>query len=199
MSDVHSTGALRQQPEAVDHDRALRKLIRRSREELRLMPKPSNPAELEALSYWYFGKELHMSLLTVSEHKWASASDGSVAYEVKEKYNDYNGSGWLHTEYCIKGYDYSRDFWAFVIGNLTCGGIASHSYGQAIVIGKRNLLRLQEFEKCLRLKGSGRLRRPFERLARKHGAGENTVIRDSRVLISGRVDGAAAASFGGAS
>lgn len=168
---------------------------KRTRAELATAPKPRNPAELEVLSAWYFGTPLHLELLWVTDHKFFQAADGSAQYQVAEKYNDYHGTGWLHGKCCIKGYDYSRDFWAHVIGHLYCGGIATHSYGQATVIGRRNVLRLKAFEGFLRRKESGRLSVPFERLAREHGAGENTVTRDSRVLTTGRVDGAVAASL----
>jgi hypothetical protein len=168
---------------------------KRTRAQLEAMPKPRNPAELEVLSAWYFGMPLHLEQLWVTDYKSCQAADGSAQYRVAEEYNDYHGEGWLHGKSCINGYDYSREFWAHVIGHLYCGGIATHSYGQATVIGRRNVLRLKAFEEFLLRKESGRLSARFERLARKHGAGENTVTRDSRVLTTGRVDGAVAASF----
>lgn len=170
------------------------KTAKRTRQELEAMPKPQCPAELEVLSQWYFGKKLHLSTLHVYDSGSAPASSAGAQYEVAESYNDYHGSGWLHSTHCINGYDYSRDFWAFVIGPLCCGGIAGHSYGQANVFGHRDALRLRKFQDHLRRKEPGRLRSPFVRLAREHGAGENTATRDSRVQIAGREDGAATVS-----
>lgn len=170
------------------------KLVKRTREQLKAMPKPQCPAELEVLTAWYFGKALHLSELSVYESNREGIAGGAT-YRVAELYNDYHGKGWLHADDCIRGYDYSSDFWAYVIGHLSCGGIAAHSYGQAVVVGHRDVLRLKKFEGFLRRKEADRLRKAFERLAREHGAGENTVIRDSRVLTTGRVDGAVAASL----
>lgn len=171
---------------------------KRTRKELAAAPKPCNPAELEVLSHWYFGKALHLGFLSVFERLDDSLIAGSVQYEVTELYNSYHGAGWLHSENCIKGYDYSGDFWGHVIGPLYCGGIASRSYGQVRIVGHRDLKRLMVFQGYLGRKESGRLRKPFERLAREYGAGENTATRDSGVLIAGRVDGAAAVSSHGA-
>lgn len=166
----------------------------RTREQLRAMPKPGCSAELEVLSQWYFGVPLHFSKLYV-HGGWAPAADAGATYEVAEPYNSYHGDGFLFGKNCIKGYDYSGAFWQYVVGNMSCGGIASHSYGQVNVFGHRDVARLRAFESFLRQKKPGRLRKAFERLAREQGAGENTVTRDSRVQIAGRVDGAAAVSF----
>jgi hypothetical protein len=165
------------------------KIEKRSDAELRSMPRPSNPSELEVLSYWYFGKALHLSRLDIC--------GASVSYAVREEYNSYHGNKWLHMCGCIDGYDYSARFWNFVIGILTCGGIAGHSYGQARVIGYRNALRLNRFSEYLRKKESGRLRRPYERLAQQLGLGESASIRGKRTLTQGRVDGASAAFSAG--
>jgi hypothetical protein len=170
------------------------KPVKRSRTELLAAPLPRCPAELEVLSTWYFGAPLHLSCLRMYAKGMAPASEAGAEYEVREEYNSYHGNGWLFYGCAIEGYDYSSDFWAHVIGNLYCGGIASHSYGQCNVFGRRNVKRLKEFEECLRRNESGRLRRAFERLARSYGAGENTATRDSRVLTSGREDGAHAVS-----
>lgn len=170
--------------------------VKRSLAELKASPLPSSPAELEVLSTWYFGTSLHLSRLYVHLKGNAPMSDAGVQYEVREEYGSYHGNGWLFGCYCINGYDYSRDFWEHVIGNLYCGGIAGRSYGQANVFGHRNVKRLKEFEEYLRRKESGRLRKTFERLARSYGAGENTATRDSCVLMGGREDGALAVSDG---
>lgn len=166
---------------------------KRSREELALMPKPGNPAELEALSMWYFGAPLHFSTLRIYGSGSAPVAVATCQYEVVEAYDSYHGSGWLHGKCCTVGYDYSRDFWAHVCGPLYCGGIAHRSYGQANVFGRRDLRRLERFAEYLRRKESGRLRKAFERLAACNGSGENAVTRDSCVQTSGRVDGANAA------
>jgi hypothetical protein len=171
------------------------KPVKRTQAELMKAPLPSCPAELEVLSTWYFGAPLHLSHLRVADdYSFGDEADGSASYEVLEEYNSYHGRGWLFGQCCIVGYDYSRDFWAHVIGRLYCGGIASRSYGQVNVLGRRNVKRLKDFEGYLRRNESGRLRKAFERLARSYGAGENTVTRDSRVLTSGREDGAHAVS-----
>jgi hypothetical protein len=172
--------------------------IKRTRTELEAMPKPKNPAELEVLSQWYFGAPLHLGGLRVSDE---IGTDGAYygQYEVGELYNDYHGDDWLFGKNCIKGYDYSRDFWRHVVGELYCGGIAASSYGQVRVREHRDQKRLKEFAGYLRRNESGRLRKAFERLALLNGEGENTVTRDSRVQTSGRADGAVAASnVGGA-
>jgi hypothetical protein len=162
-------------------------LAKRTRAELNATPRPANPAELEVLSEWYFGKALHLAELRCYGE--------GASYRVRERYNDYHGKGWLHKEGCIDGYNYSEHFWAHVIGRLSCGGIAGHSYGQTRVIGHRNSLRLQRFAEYIRRKESGRLRKPFERLAQQYGLGESASIRDKRTLTRGRVDGASAASI----
>ncbi len=95
---------------------------KRATAELLRSAKPWNVFELERLSEWYFGKALHLDKLQV----WS----GGAAYQVAERYNDYHGAGWVHSEHCCRGYDYSRAFWRHVIGELQCGGIAARSYGQ---------------------------------------------------------------------
>jgi hypothetical protein len=168
---------------------------RRSRAELASMPKPESPAELEVLSRWYFGTPLHLKSLWVTPRAPKCPDTAGGQYAVREPYNDYHGKGWLWGQCENAGYDYSAAFWRHVIGELYCGGIAECSYGQATVIGRRNIARLQRFEECLRRKESGRLRKAFERLAREYGAGENTGTMDNGVLTAGRVDGADAASM----
>lgn len=167
----------------------------RTRQELLDAPKPSNPAELEVLSRWYFGKPLHLAFLRIRRAETTEPFAAYGQYEVAELYNDYHGNGWLFGQCCIHGYDYSRDFWQHVVGVLYCGGIADHSYGQVRIKGHRDRLRLQRFEECLRRKESGRLGKAFERLAREYGAGENTETADDGVLTTGRVDGAVGASI----
>lgn len=122
-------------------------LVKRSSADLKAAPQPRCPADLEALSLWYFGTPLHLSKLSLY-----CVEDGkaSAQYEVREEYSSYHGENGLFSSFCIKGYDYSRDFWRHVIGDLYCGGIASRSYGQAKVIGESNVSRLKEFEECLR-------------------------------------------------
>lgn len=95
---------------------------KRSKADLHARKKPSNAVELAELSEWYFGKSLHLQYLKVIGE--------TASYRVSEKYNEYHGKSWLHDTHCIKGYDYSRDFWQWAIGELYCGGIAAHSYGQ---------------------------------------------------------------------
>lgn len=173
-------------------------MTKRTKKELLTMPKPHNPAELELLTLWYFGKRLHASKLNVwmgrieKENSFAHAQ-----YEVLEPYASYHGTGWNFSSYDIVGYDYSRDFWRFVFGDLYCGGIANCSYGQTYVRSYRDSKRLKVFEEYLRRKQSGRLRKPYERLAHLLGVGENTAILDSSVLIAGRVDGAVTVSNAG--
>lgn len=162
--------------------------VRRSIAELRALPRPRNTAELEALSAWYFGKALHIAALR-------TYSVGG-SYEVAERYNDYHGKGWLHSEHCIRGYDYSRDFWQHIFGPLSCGGIASRSYGQfKIEGGYREKLRLKNLEDSWRRKDAGRVRNSLARLAPNGGGGESAGIGRSRALTSGRVDAAGAASL----
>lgn len=160
--------------------------MKRTRKELMKMPRPHNPAELEVLSHWYFGMPLHLSLLYIYVN--------TAQYQVLEEYKSYHGDGFNFSAYSCDGYDYSSVFWNFVIGELCCGGIAAHSYGQAHIRGHRDMARLKRFEGFMRGRQSGRLRKPYERLALLFGEGENTATHDSGVLITGRVDGAVAVS-----
>ncbi len=161
---------------------------KRTDEELRKMPLPANALELEVITEWYFGMPLHLSKLYVYE-------GGGAQYEVRELYNEYHGDGFLHSSHCTNGYGYSERFWKRVIGVLYCGGIGGHSYGQTKAQGHRNIKRLASLAKYLKVNGACKLRKPFERLARMNGAGENRVMRDSSVQIAGREDGAAAVSI----
>lgn len=166
----------------------MKPIEKRTQGELRRMPLPRNPAELEVLSMWYFGKPLHLKLLS----GWGD----SFSYEVAEDYNSYHGEGWLFDQCCIDGYDYSRVFWRRVIGELDCGGIARASHGSVRSTSKRSAARLRKFSEYLRRNESGRLGTSFRRLAHEYGMGENAVTRDSCVQTGGRVDGAPAASNG---
>jgi len=154
---------------------------KRTASELAAMPRPRNVAELEILSFWYFGKALHFSRLIVRENY--------VEYEVAEKYNAYHGARWLFSTFSCEGYDYSGAFWRHVVGNLFCGGIAAHSYGQARPHpGHREQKRLEELRDSWLSKRTGRPRATLARLAEQIGFGESTTIRGDRAHINGRVD-----------
>lgn len=133
---------------------------KRQYSELFEMPKPRNPRELEVLTEWYFGKPLHLSLLAV-HGPWNESDAGGARYEVAEKYNDYHGGSWLHHKSCIDGYDYSSRFWEYVIGPLTCGGIADRSYGQSHVREAKDVTRLKELEAAIDSNKKGRMRKAF--------------------------------------
>lgn len=168
--------------------------MKRTIQELHAMPKPSNPAELEVLSMWYFGVPLHLSKLNIYPSGFNEEAIGGAQYEVRELYNSYHGKGFNFGSGSIDGYDYSAAFWEYVIGPLTCGGIAGHSYGQTNTYGFRDHKRLQKFSEYLRRNESGRLRKAFERLALLNGEGESMITRDSRAQTSGREDGVVAVS-----
>ncbi len=148
-------------------------------------PKPSNDAELELLSLWYFGKALHAKF---------SIGATSGSYEIVERYNSYHGKGYEFSQGCSRGYDHSAFFWEHVFGTLSCGGIADRSYGQFNITGHRNKARLMRWQDTKRKRGISVLRSAFLRLARCVGAGENRAIRGGSVLMTGRVDGAVGAS-----
>lgn len=150
------------------------------------IPAPRNDEELALLSLWYFGLSLRLKELRA----WS----GGASYEVAELYSMYHGDGYAYNGYSCDGYDSSRDFWRAVIGELTCGGIASHSYGQAKVVGHRNAARLEQWIKLRKLQRISTPRKLFERLALKQGEGERTRIRDMRRVTGGRVDAAQALS-----
>ncbi len=154
---------------------------------LRRVPKPRNDAELAALTAWYFGVPLSLRRLDVR--------DSYASYEVEQDYSAYQGNGFQFGKGCLRGYDNSAAFWRFVIGRLTCGGIARASYGQTSVSGWRNQRRLLAWTKSRRAKDGSPVRRAFVRLALAVGEGENRTIRGSSVLTVGREDGAAGASF----
>lgn len=161
---------------------------KRTRAELKAVPRPRNTAELEVLSAWYFGKALHIGTL------WVYESGGS--YDVAEAYDEYHGDGWLHSKHCIRGYDYSRDFWRHVFGPLGTGGIARNSYGSfTIEGGHREASRLKSLQESWRQRDAGRVRKSLARLVPGYGGEENTAILGSgRVLRDDRVDGASTAS-----
>jgi len=121
------------------------------------IPKPSSDAELEILSELYFGAPLHLRSL--------SAYESSASYEVSELYDSYHGSGWQFGKGDIRGYDHSAKFWRHVVGELSCGGIAGRSYGQTHVQSHRDYMRLKIWVDSRRRKDSGRIRKPFSRLA----------------------------------
>lgn len=151
------------------------------------MPLPETDEELEVLTRIYFGVPLHLSELR--------ASDKYANYRVSEPYTSYHGRGFNYGTHDIDGYDHSALFWRCVIGRLHCGGVASHSYGGAHIDGVRHVKRLRKWISN-RHKGVRYVRAPFVRLARKHGAGESIVIRDSGAPTGGREDGASAVSNG---
>ena len=155
--------------------------------QLRHMPLPSNDAELAIVSEWYFGMPLHLSKL--------SAYGDYASYEVMELYDAYHGDGWNFSKGCTRGYDYSRAFWGRVVGDLYCGGIAAHSYGQVKVAGWRHKKRLQRWIKDRLGKGVSAPRNQFIRLAQQNGLRENIAIRGSGVLTDDRADGASGASL----
>jgi len=106
----------------------------RSKGELNSKAKPETAKDLEKLSLWYFGVTLNLSSLSIY---------GKTAkYEVKQKYDDYHGNGFLFGKSSIDGYEYSARFWDHVIGRLYCGGIANKSYGQANIVDEEQRRRL---------------------------------------------------------
>jgi hypothetical protein len=126
------------------------------------MPLPETDAELEVLTYAYFGKALHLSVLSHYGR-----------YEVKEDYNSYHGKGWKFSECNTDGYDYSGRFWCTVIGEVTCGGIARASYGAYKLQGWRQRKRIHRWIRN-RKTGINYLRKPFLRLAEKTRFSERT-------------------------
>lgn len=129
-------------------------------------PKPVSDDELAILSNWYFGKPLHVDFDFYTE---------SGSYKVIEKYNDYHGKGYEFGECCIHGYHHSRAFWNFVFGVLYCGGIASSSYGQFRANSERDKKRLMRWKDSRKANtGSGRIRKPFARLAEQLTGSERT-------------------------
>jgi hypothetical protein len=174
-------------------------VFRRTKSQLRSLPRPRNVAELQALTAWYFGVPLNLARFTFGR------SEGS--YEIAENYDSYNRSGpqaWRKpTEdgskpYDNSGYDYSRDFWDHVFGPLYCGGVARASYGQfRSAGGYREAIRLRSLENSWRGRnaGSSSVRTSLARLAPNGGGGESAGSDRSRALTSGRVDAAEAASL----
>lgn len=156
-----------------------------------VMPLPHSDSELAILSEAYFGIPLRMKAI------WRYGD--TAQYEVEQDYNAYHGTGFKYGKYCLTGYDHSRVFWRTVFGPLYCGGIARASYGQARITGHRNVERIDRWISDRRLTQGSPPRAAFVRLARRHGVGENIVGRVDRrsddVLMSGRVDGALAASM----
>ena len=123
------------------------------------IPLPRNAAELALLSKWYFGKPLHLSSFSIFKT--------GGRYEIAEPYNSYHGKGWNFSQGSCDGYDYSGRFWDAGFGELYCGGIATHSYGQFHVKGHRNKIRLEALAKEINKGGGshGAVRTIFERLA----------------------------------
>jgi len=126
------------------------------------IPKPSNDAELEVLSELYFGVPLHLAEFR--------ARLKSASYRVKEKYDSYHGTGFLYSKQSCGGYDHSACFWSHVIGRLSCGGIAGHSYGQVTLKSHRAGRRLSRWYDSWLRNESGRLGKQFDRLARTLGS-----------------------------
>lgn len=155
-----------------------------------IAPKPRCDEELSILSEIYFG--LPLRLVTLRFY------GSSAQYEVEQSYNSYHGKGFRYSEHCTTGYDHSWWFWRHVIGELFCGGIARASYGQAHVIGHREVARMNFWVKDRRNPIGSSARKSFVRLARLHGAGENIARRNrppaNGVLSESRVDGVSAAS-----
>lgn len=128
------------------------------------IPLPRNKSELELLTKWYFGTEIHLKALWVTPGK---EGVHYAQYEVREDYTSYHGikKGWLFDESCIRGYDYSSRFWAMVIGNVQCGGIGRASYGQTAFRGHRHKCRLEALAESMRRDGPDPVRSSFVRLA----------------------------------
>jgi hypothetical protein len=145
-----------------------------------IIPLPNCDAELEIVSEIYFKIPLHLSRLDRN------------SYKVRERYDDYHGNGWQFSTYSIAGYDHSELFWKTICGDLYCGGIASHSYGQFKINSKRHEKRIQHWINSRRGKKPDTVRTPLVRLAQKYGLGESIAIRGSGALTDGREDGAAA-------
>ena len=163
-----------------------RKLMYEWWAKLKKAPIPRNALELELLSEWYFGKKLHASFDVYGD---------SGSYQITEVYNSYHGKGFEFSENCGDGYDHSRNFWNHVFGELSCGGIATRSYGQFKIKGYRHKRRLMAWQKMKARQDANYIRPAFVRLARNVGAGENRTIRGNSVLITGREDGAVRASI----
>jgi len=124
------------------------------------IPKPRSDAELEILSELYFGVPLHLSSL--------GAYGSKASYKVAELYDSYHGKGFEQNtdgEHRTGGYDHSKYFWEYVCGKLYCGGVAGCSYGQTHLKSYRDMRRLQEWVDSRRRNDSGRIRKPFARLA----------------------------------
>ena len=81
-------------------------------------PKPESDAELEIVSELYFGVPLHLARLEI--HRGAHGGT-SGSYEVQEDFDSY---GYDQKPDSIDCYDYSDEFWAWVVGDLFCGGTA---------------------------------------------------------------------------
>lgn len=144
----------------------MNKHARRDSTELKRAPKPRNPKELEILSMWYFCAPLHFSMLRVYPDVRGVSRGGCAQYEVAEPYNSYNGKKWLFGCADIDGYDYSAKFWRHVVGELYCGGIAAHSYGQAHIGTIKDCARLTRFANYLTCGKSGELGAAFKALAK---------------------------------
>jgi hypothetical protein len=142
---------------------------------LKCVPKPQTDAELEILSSIYFCKALHAEFrIWPSTGNWA----GSGYYKIKEPYNSYHGTGFEYECRSCVGYDKSAVFWDFVFGELYCGGIAGHSYGQFRTQSYRDMKRLMRWKDSRSSGDSGRVRQAFARLAKQHGLGENSSTPD---------------------
>lgn len=128
-------------------------------------PLPETDRELEIISAHYFGAPLHLDTLRVY--------DDTAQYKVKELYSAYHGDGFEYGRHCTVGYEHSGYFWEKVIGNLYCGGIAGHSYGQTRIRSYRQRKRLEKWISN-RSKGISYARKPFERLARQSMGREKT-------------------------
>lgn len=128
-------------------------------------PLPASDAELEILSSAFFTRPLHLSKLRVVRLYRSDKGDiYSAEYEVREKFNSYDPLPWVGETW--GKYDFDEAFWRRVIGRLTCGGVAGHSYGQVRGRGYRQMKRLQTW--ALERDGTGgssTVRPQFKRLA----------------------------------
>ena len=144
------------------------------------LPRPRNDAELEIASEYIFGVPLHATF-----DLWGSGG----RYHITEPYSSYHGKGFHYLSYSCEGYDRSAYFWKHVFGELSCGGIAGHSYGSFEVNGWRNRKRLENW-KSLKGKTVSAVRPFYERLAAQNREQKNREIRGVSVHSIGRVDGA---------
>jgi len=135
--------------------------------------KPHNDAEFTIISEWVFGVPLNV------RWKWGNS------YEIEQKYNSYHGKGFHFSECSCRGYDRSAGFLRWAIGNLSCGGIASSSYGQFCTTGHRDQKRVERWQESSRSGNGTTVRASYVRLASHCRERKNSEIRGIAVPIHG--------------